>query len=109
MIGVDVIKVGRLKKIKVKDFAFWNRIFSKKEWLYSFAQPHPHETLAGIFAVKEAILKAGAIDTAEKFVCIEITHSKNGAPHAKVQGCKRSVQISISHTKEIAVAVALLI
>ena len=59
--------------------------------------------LAGIFAVKEATMKALGKTGKEQFKKIEVKHLKSGAPRLTF---KRSC-VSISHDKNTAIAVVI--
>ncbi len=101
-VGIDIIKVDRIKKMKEKyGKKFLKRIYSKKELDYSMKLLRPYETLAGKFAAKEAIIKA----TGRKipFNKIEILNNRDRAPFTNI----RNVKISVSHEKEYAIAIAI--
>lgn len=107
MIGIDIIKISRFKRIKIAKYPLWNKSFSETEWKYAFSRPDPASSLAGIFAAKEAVIKAiGA--TLDELWRIEICHLNNGRPYAKVSGRKGRLSVSISHDGGFAVAVALI-
>lgn len=108
-IGIDFEKNFRFKKV-VGNKAWCDRIFlpAEQEYCGQSAQKY-----AGGFVAKEAVLKAVSqatgilIDYRE----IEVRRSKNMAPvvilHKK--GLKVSVLVSITHTKEFAAAISLVI
>jgi phosphopantetheine--protein transferase-like protein len=109
-IGTDIIEVKRFrnKPINKRNKGFYYSVFSKSEMTYcaKFSDPYPH--LAGIFAAKESIIKC--LDKPTKMIDIEIVHRQHGKPTAVIHRKRKltiSVQISITHTKSLAVAVAL--
>lgn len=102
-IGVDIVEVKRFKKIKRNDYSNWSRVFSAKEWSYVFATANAAERLAGIFAAKEAVMKATGQVGPQNFRQFEITHGKGGEPKVS----KKGLYISVSHTKDLAIAVAM--
>ena len=102
-IGVDLIEIKRFKKIKRVDYAYWKRVFSALEWGYAFKDASSAEHLAGMFAVKEAAMKATGLVGVKNYRKFEITHGRNGAPKINIKGGK----ISISHNQELAIAVVL--
>jgi len=107
-IGIDIIEVERFGKFRSdKDDFFLEKNFTKKEreYCFSFKDASPH--LAGTFAAKEAIYKAlGGKGVALPLIEIR-RHAKNGQPLVWVRGKKdASLLLSISHTKDTAVAVA---
>jgi phosphopantetheine--protein transferase-like protein len=70
-----------------------------------YSDPYPH--IAGIFAAKESIIKC--LIQPIKMVEIEVRHNRDGRPSITINSRKkRAVQarISITHTKSIAIAVA---
>ena len=109
MIGIDIASIERFKKIGEEDFASWRRTFSESEWQYSFSRANPAECLAGIFAAKEAIMKALGGEFVGRFDLIEITHLSDGMPIAKIKNVDdKKVHISVSHDGGMAVAVAVI-
>jgi len=106
MIGIDIVDIERFKKIGEEDFSSWEKVFTKEEWQYSLGQANSSERLAGIFAAKEAVMKAIGGNLVGRFNRIEITHSADGRPVAVIKNEKQVVEISISHDKNTAVAVA---
>ncbi|MEK7524454.1 MAG: holo-ACP synthase [Patescibacteria group bacterium] len=108
MIGVDIISIERFAKIGEGDYKHWSKFFSRREWKYAFGKPDPHRSLAGIYAAKEAVMKAVGGKVMERADRIEITHAPDGKPLAKIDKEEsRAVHVSISHTNDIAVAVAI--
>ena len=101
-IGIDIEEIAGLPV--TSDFrteVFYTDNFSEKEIAYCIMQPDPFASFAGLFAAKEAILKANNKFKDIKFRDIIITHNSLGKPHFD------GAIISISHTKETAIAVAL--
>jgi phosphopantetheine--protein transferase-like protein len=64
--------------------------------------PQP-EHLAGLWAAKEAVVKAAAV-APSKWTDIVITHAGSGKPHARLGG--KEFAISVAHRGDYAVAVA---
>ncbi|MGB8642458.1 MAG: hypothetical protein WCD28_09235, partial [Nitrososphaeraceae archaeon] len=70
------------------------------------SDPYPH--LAGIFAAKESVIKC--LNKPTKMIEIEIIHGQYGKPIAMIHRKRKNTittQISISHTKSLAIAVAI--
>jgi len=106
MIGVDIEKIKRFKK-KLKDNSFLNRIFTDQELNYCFSKKYPEKHLASRFAGKEAVIKAycSLFKKLLDFKSIEITNDISGIPKAKVcTDDSINIEISLSHTKELAIA-----
>jgi holo-[acyl-carrier protein] synthase len=117
MVGVDIVKVERFEKyVKTPTDPFMQRVFSMRERVY--LQGKPAQSIAGIFAAKEAVAKAlGTGFRGFEPRDIEILHKENGKPYAVLHnGAKKAagrvlkrsrrckVHVSISHTAEDAVA-----
>lgn len=108
MLGIDIVKVSRFKKIARKDYSFWDKFFSKEEWDYCFSRPGPAQSLAGVFAAKEAVFKALESGDKKDFTKIDISHAKSGQPIASIKNVEKTrVNVSISHEKDYAVSVAI--
>lgn len=104
MIGIDIVEVQRIEKAYIKNNNFLNNIFTENEINYSFMRKNKFQTLAGKFAAKEAYKKA--IDINAKFKEIEILNYEDGKPYISINGkIIETVEISISHEKNYAVAI----
>jgi phosphopantetheine--protein transferase-like protein len=103
-IGIDIEQVSALPKtIDFRNEGFYTDNFSEKEIAYCILQPNAYASFAGLFAAKEAIVKANNQYKNSKFNQLVITHNELGKPTFE------GVNISISHTNDSAVAVAVLI
>ncbi|MCL2049536.1 MAG: holo-ACP synthase [Defluviitaleaceae bacterium] len=106
-IGIDIVKIARFENLSQ---AFLSRFFTEYEREYIAAKGA--ESAAGMFAAKEAVVKA--LGTGFRGVSpadVEIRHKKSGQPYIvlrKNRGSlrKRKIRISISHSDTDAVAVA---
>jgi len=118
--GIDLVKIERIEKIIKKwgnNFIF--RIFTSLEREYCEKKKgNKYQSYAGKFAAKEALLKALGLGLREaNWKEIEIKNNKLGQPvidtsgklknAASVKGVSKYF-ISISHTKEYAVAQVIL-
>lgn len=104
-IGTDIIEVGRFRKKPIrKNRRFYSSIFTKLELKHcqNYSDIYPH--LAGIFAAKEAVVKCVGLPL--RLTDIEISWDKNRKPLVIIHSKKNNVHISISHTKSLAIAVA---
>jgi phosphopantetheine--protein transferase-like protein len=103
-IGIDIENIDSLPKtIDFRNEGFYTDNFSEKEIAYCILQPNAYASFAGLFAAKEAIVKANNQYKNSKFNQLVITHNELGKPTFE------GVNISISHTNDSAVAVAVLI
>ncbi len=104
-IGSDIIEIKRFEdKPLEKNKKFYNSIFSKSELIHSkkYSDPYPH--IAGIFAAKEAVLKC--IDEPLHMLDIQIKWNKNGKPIVVIPKTEVEINVTISHTNQLAIAVA---
>ena len=106
-VGIDIIEVKRFKEVsRAKNTHKLSKFFSKREIEYCLLHKDSSVHFAGMFAAKEAISKA--LGTAQfPFIEIEIRHLKNGAPVAYFKNKKLPISLSISHTKDLATAIAI--
>lgn len=102
MIGIDILSI---KKIKNKSGSnFFSKIFTENEISYANSKENPYQTLAGIFALKEAIIKA--YDLKLSYIIkkrIEII--SNNKPSAYLDGKKLNADLSISHDGDYAIGI----
>jgi len=105
VIGIDIINIDRIKK-SLKSAVFAKKTFTPAEILYAESKADSAQTYAGLFAAKEATVKAlGTGFTGLNLEQIEIKHSAQGQPFAVVDS--KEIKISISHDSGFAVAVAI--
>lgn len=99
--GVDLVFIPDFqKRTKRGGEGFLGKIFLESE-LKDTESSH----LAGIFAAKEAVVKALGLPSGS-WHKIEIAYEKNGRPKVRVWGKKiKSCDLSISHAGDYAVAV----
>lgn len=116
MIGIDIVEISRIAALDLP--LFINRVFTVDEAEYINSKKFPNQTIAGMFALKEAVVKALGCGIGDaSFKEIEILHTQSGQPVVTLNGeCLRilnqlkytTVHASISHTDTTAVAVAIL-
>lgn len=115
--GVDIVYISRIEKLmRDKKDRFYNRIFTPDEIKYIEEKNHSPQTVAGIFAAKEAISKLLGTGIGKiNWKHIEILHEEEGKPYVNLydEALKFSGQLgidefslSISHEKEYAIAFA---
>ncbi len=116
-IGLDVCEIARMEKLLV-DGRFLARFFSMEEQEYiEYKGKGAAQTMAGIFAAKEALVKALGIGlTGGQLSDICVLHDKLGAPYYDLRGeyaahaAQRHItnlHLSISHDGGVAAAVAI--
>ncbi len=106
-IGLDIVDVGRIRRIIRRTPGFLERVFTKDEIAYCQAKKDPWPHYAVRFAAKEAVWKAlGSGGVALRDISVE--RDRSGKPGVLIQGKrKRGLKLSLSHGEAYAVAVAL--
>ena len=101
-VGIDMEDINAMPKANdFREDEFYKMNFSQAEIAYCILQPAPYASFAGLFAAKEAIVKANNANRNKPFNTIVISHDKQGKPQFP------GFHISLSHTENMAVAVAL--
>jgi len=111
--GVDIVDIDRIKSsIEKYQDKFLSKVFNKEEQHYCNSKSNPFVHFSGKFAAKEAVMKA--VFSSKNlsllgFKDISIINDKNGAPIVYIRGrFEKSINISISHTNDTAIAFAIL-
>lgn len=107
--GIDITKIDRFNELK-NNISFMKKCFCDSEIKYIKEHNNSCDTISGIYACKEAFLKAlkkGINDYA--LTDIEIKHDSNSAPYIELHNSLstlqyKSISISISHDGEYAIA-----
>ena len=118
-IGNDIIEIERIEKAILKE-GFKNKVYTERELENIEKRGNRTETYAGIFSAKEAISKAIGTGVREfSLVDLEILNDDLGKPYVVVsekldkilKNKKESyqIEISISHSKKYATALAIII
>ena len=118
-IGNDIIEIERIEKAISKE-GFKNKVYTQKELENIKKRGDRVETYAGIFSVKEAISKAIGTGVREfSLTDLEILNDDLGKPYVvvsekldKILKAKKEdyqIEISISHSKKYATAMAIII
>ena len=116
-LGIDIIEINRIAKAVEKNNRFMGRVFTKKEIDHFKLCNWNISTIAGSFAAKEAIMKSLGTGLRDfKWTDIEIHRNELGKPFvllknnaktlAEGQGIS-NIMISISHSREYAIAQAI--
>jgi len=116
-VGIDIIEVHRIRKaIDRWGDSFLQRVFTPWEINYCSSKQFPEQSFAARFAVKEAVLKAVGTGLSDgiKWTSVEVVNTAMGQPTVrlgervqKIIG-KKKIIISMSHTREHALASAIL-
>ena len=118
--GVDILEVERMRK----SMGRWGdrllkRVFTDREIAYSKKKRDSAQHFAARFCAKEALVKAagGGWEKEMRWTDVEILNDRNGSPQVRAYGPARrlllkvkvdKVMVSMSHTRDYAVASAIL-
>lgn len=112
-VGIDIVKISRIECLVDRwSRKFLNRVFTETELDYCLSNRRRYEHLAGRFAAKEAVIKAVGIKLPWK--SIEVLSGSYGRPFALVDDgaekgiSKENLHISITHSEDCALAIAVL-
>ena len=120
MIGIDLVEVERVKKSQ----EFLQKVALQSEIDYIFksnCETLRNQRIAALFCVKEAVLKALGTGVSEGISLkeIELKHLESGKPYVEIKGkalekfnqfySGKTIEISLSHTKNYSTAIALII
>ncbi|MHB9316663.1 holo-[acyl-carrier-protein] synthase [Fusobacterium polymorphum] len=118
-IGNDIIEIERIEKAISKE-GFKNKIYTQRELKNIEKRGNRTETYAGIFSAKEAISKAIGTGVREfSLIDLEILNDDLGKPYVvvsekldkilKVKKESYQIEISISHSRKYATAMAIIL
>ena len=115
-IGVDMLEIARMQRVIDRRPSFLRRVFTEEERAYCERCARPAEHYAARWAAREAVVKALGSGFGNgvgvRDVCV--TRDERGGVHAKLTGGAAKVAmekgivevvLSISYTREVAVAV----
>lgn len=110
-VGIDSLCIERMERAMKRD-AFLNRVFTDGEREYLQKRTNAAQSAAGMFCVKEAVLKAFSLGITDvPLKDIEVLHKESGAPYAVLHRAFSkdiTLHISITHTEDTASAIAIL-
>ena len=119
--GCDLVEIARIQRVLERQGErFLARVFTEEERTYCLAMPHPPKHFAARFAAKEAVSKCftTGIGAELGWKYISIYHGPRHDPRVRLdekgEALLRAVggtrvQISLSHTDTMAMAVAALL
>lgn len=114
-LGIDMVEVSRIQQAIERSQRFTVRVYTPNEIEYARGKGvHQYETFAGIYAVKEACVKALGVGMRfGSFQDMEVIHDVYGAPQLVLRNNFLSIfkdkgftdiTMSISHTDSLAMA-----
>ena len=119
-LGIDLCEIARMERLLERDDRFLQRYFTTEEQQYIQSRGKAGaESMAAMFAAKEALLKAMGTGLSGKaaLVEIEICHEESGRPRYRLLGAAKEaladigglrVHLSLSHEAGVAAAVAVI-
>lgn len=113
-LGIDIVSVPRIERmVEQWGEGFLNRVFTRSELDYCLPKRRKYEHLAGRFAAKETVIKA--VGKRFPWKSIEILSGESGRPSVCLCSEEKEVipagadlQVSITHQKNFALALAIL-
>ncbi len=117
-LGIDLVEIKKISK-SIESEAFRRKVFTPAEVEACRAVRNSAECFAGRFAAKEALMKAIGKGIRQQvwFTQIEVLTWESGQPQIQVHGeaqssvialGAKSIHVSITHTRDHAVAVVIL-
>lgn len=113
MIGIDLLEIDRLERALERRPGLAGRLFTEQELAYAESRARPGQHLAARFCAKEAVSKALRLDVLRPLEievisgAAEVRVVLHGAALARAGELGCSVEISMTHSRETAGAVAL--
>ena len=114
LIGTDIVDINRFKNLVHKS-TFMNKVFTEQELDYIISRSNNLSTIAGMYAAKEAFLKANKKGINHyPLKDIEIIHDENNAPYILLHHdimndlSKKKWDVSISHDKNYAISTVII-
>ncbi len=112
--GIDITLIERIKRLAGED-AFTGRVFTTGELIFAAGKRNPARHLAGLFATKEAFMKALGTGwtSGVSWQDIEVTHTE-ARPNITLSGKaaeligSRRTHLSIACTKKLAIATVII-
>ena len=110
-VGLDLCEISRMEKL-LADSRFLNRFFTGEETEYIRSKgKNAAQTMAGIFAAKEALAKALGTGITFELRDVSVGHDENGQPFYRLTGQAAALGegsrffLSVSHEGGTAAAV----
>jgi holo-[acyl-carrier protein] synthase len=111
-VGIDLLEIDRLERALERHPRLAERVFTGAERAYAEARARPARHLAARFAAKEAVVKALGLSGGFGLGQIEVVAGQ--PPAVRLSGkaadaaAGRRVEISLTHSRDFAAAVAII-
>ncbi|HEY5053010.1 MAG TPA: holo-ACP synthase [Solirubrobacterales bacterium] len=109
-VGIDLLEIDRLEQALERHPRLAERVFTEAERDYAAVRARPARHLAARFAAKEAVVKA--LGLSDGFGLREVEVVAGEPPTVSLRGraaevaAGRSIEISLTHSRDFAAAVA---
>ena len=119
-IGCDIIEISRIQHfVEQHTRQLIGRVFTQREWDYCQQKANPYLSFAVRFAAKEAVAKAFGIGIGKQlnWTSVEIINNSSGEPEVVLDSkgqqllknfLAKTVHVSLSHSRDNALAVAII-
>jgi holo-[acyl-carrier protein] synthase len=111
VIGIDLLEIDRLERALERHPRLADRVFTRAEQDYAAARVRPARHLAARFAAKEAVVKALGLSGGFGLRDIEVFAGEPPTVRLEGRAAKaasgRGIDISLTHSRDFAAAVAL--
>ena len=105
--GIDLLEIERLERALERRPRLAERLFTAAELNYARARARPGQHLAARFCAKEAVAKALRLE-AWSWQDIEVVEGPDVVLHGALAGHDVQIDVSLTHSRTMAGAVAIL-
>ena len=106
-LGLDIVEIRRIERLARRNPRFLRRIFTEQEVRYCQTKKNRWQHFAARFAAKEAVWKALGQEGVP-LTDISVRRDLDGRPEVLLRGrLAKNIRLSISHSDQYAVAVAI--
>lgn len=109
-VGIDLLEIGRLERALERHPRLAERVFTEAERDYAAAHARPGRHLAARFAAKEAVVKALGLSAGFGLREVEVVAGEPPevrlSGRAAEAGSRLDIQVSLTHSRDFAAAVA---
>src|SRR5690349_7240336 len=106
-VGLDLLEIDRLEAVLARRPTLAARLFTEAERAYAAERARPAQHLAARFCAKEAVAKALRLE-AWSWQDIEVVEGPDVVLHGALAGRDAQIDVSLTHSRTMAGAVAIL-
>lgn len=112
LLGVDIERIARIKKVMQKTPGFIKKVFTPSERAYCASRGSPAQHYTARLCAKEALCKALGIPLAWQDLDVQNEDSGRPVIHVRGQTAKtlagRAIRLSLAHAGDYAIATVLI-